>query len=105
MYKKLVAQLNKDFQLLGMQEVFLETANPQELVLQLEAILKKMMSSNFEDYLNLLYRVDVSENQLQMLSSANFESFAQQVGFLILRREFQKVWLKTNWAKNKPIKS
>ena len=49
------------------------------------------------EYLNLLYIVDVSEKQVKALDGNDTLKLAEDVSFLILRREWQKVWYKSKY--------
>jgi len=44
--------------------------------------------------LNLLYIIDVSEDQIKILDGFDRIQLAEQVSFLILKREWQKVWFR-----------
>ena len=52
----------------------------------------KLIQDKFTDYLNLLYIIDVSEHQIKQLDGDDTVNLAEQVSFLILKREWQKVW-------------
>jgi len=44
-----------------------------------------------------MYRVDVSEKDLATITNNDLTTTVNQISFLILKREFQKVWLKQNY--------
>lgn len=52
------------------------------------------MKNDFQTYVNLLYRVDVSESKMRQIDDIEMEKIAQKVTSLILIREWQKVWFK-----------
>jgi len=54
----------------------------------------KELQEKFNDYLNLLYIVDVSEEKIKQLDGSDAIQLSEQVTFLILKREWQKVWFK-----------
>jgi hypothetical protein len=91
---ELIRQLNKDAILAGVSFQMEEQAVPKKLVTELRSNLYRMISNNFGDYLNFLYRVDVSENKLKSLKEIDPEKIANAVTQLVLEREWQKVWFK-----------
>jgi len=97
LYLKLIEQLNKDFQLSNLNFSFEETISPVELKEKFSAILLNLISKNYDDYLNFLYRVDVSEKELLKIKETDLTSIVNQITFLVLKREYQKVWLKRNY--------
>ena len=97
LYIKLIEQLNKDFQLSNLNFSFKETISPIELKDKFSTILLNLISNNYDDYLNFLYRVDVSEKELLKIKETDLTSIVNQITFLVLKREYQKVWLKRNY--------
>lgn len=53
-----------------------------------------MIQYKFAEYLNLLYIIDVPENEIKQLDGSDLVILAEQVAFLILKREWQKVWFR-----------
>ena len=94
LYKKLVLQLNKDFLRANVAMDFEENIQPKKLILQLHKTVSKLINEQFSEYLNLLYIVDVSEVKIKTLDTSDFKLMTEQVTFLILSREWQKVWFK-----------
>jgi len=94
LFQQLILQLNKDFQLSNLSETFALTSTPIQLKESLSKILLKLLTNNYDDYLNLMYRVDVPEKELATLKAENLETTIDQITFLILKREYQKVWFK-----------
>jgi len=45
----------------------------------------------------LLYIVDVPEHQIKNIKETDLERLVPQVAFLILKREWQKVWFKSRY--------
>lgn len=97
LYLKLIKQLNKDFQLSNLDFSFEEKISPLELKEKFTLILLNLISNKYDDYLNFLYRVDVSEKELLKIRETDLPSIVNQIAFLILKREYQKVWLKRNY--------
>ena len=93
LYKKLIEQLNKDFQMSGIEEEFSLKTTPKFLISQLQRSIYKLINSNYSEYLNLMYRIDVSENQLKKIDVSDVD----QIGYVILKREWQKVWIRSKF--------
>ena len=91
---KLVEQLNKDLQLANITESFKLSVSILELKEGLSKLLLHLISNNYDDYLNLLYRIDVSEKELATIKSNSLDESLEEVCFVVLKREFQKVWFK-----------
>lgn len=92
LYKKLIEQLNKDFLLANIGLDFHEEILPSSLKIMLHETVFKLIQDKFTDYLNLLYIIDVPEHQVRQLDGEDTVRLAEQVSFLILKREWKKVW-------------
>ena len=92
LYKKLIVQLNKDFLLANIDLGFHEDIPPSSLKLILHETVYKLIQEKFADYLNLLYIIDVPEKRVKALDGDDIVKLAEEVSFLILKREWQKVW-------------
>ena len=57
----------------------------------------KLIQFKFAEYLNLLYIIDVSEAEIKKLDGSDLIQLAEQVTFLILKREWQKVWFRNKY--------
>lgn len=97
LYIKLVAQLNKDFLLANIDLGFHEEIQPQSLKLLLHETVYQLIQEKFTEYLNLLYIIDVPEQQVKALDGADTLKLSEDVTFLILKREWQKVWFRYNY--------
>lgn len=94
LYVKLVEQINKDFTYANESMDFPVTISPIDLKVQLHEKIYKLIQYKFAEYLNLLYIIDVSEAQIKQLDGSDLVDLAEQVTFLILKREWQKVWFR-----------
>ncbi|TYA74484.1 hypothetical protein [Seonamhaeicola marinus] len=92
LYQKLILQLNKDFLYANIDLDFHEDILPSSLKLMLHETVYNLIQEKFAEYLNLLYIVDVSEKEVKSLNGDDTIKLAEQVSFLILKREWQKVW-------------
>lgn len=97
LYLKLIEQLNKDFNLANEAVNFPLSTKPQELKVQLQEKIYRMIHYKFAEYLNLLYIIDVPEDQVKKLDGTDLVSLSEQVAFLILKREWMKVWFRNKF--------
>jgi len=98
LYLKLIEQLNKDFNLANDAVDFPKSTSPEELKIQLHEKVYRLIQYRFAEYLNLLYIIDVPENDVKSLDGSDIAELSRQVAFLILRREWQKVWFRNKFA-------
>ncbi|MFS4482382.1 hypothetical protein ACKGJY_05160 [Hyunsoonleella sp. 2307UL5-6] len=98
LYKKLIVQLNKDFLLANIDLDFHEDVLPSSLKLILHETVFKLIQEKFTEYLNLLYIIDVAENKVKALNGDDTLKLSEDVMFLILQREWQKVWFKHTYS-------
>lgn len=101
LYEKLVLQLKKDFALANITLDLAEDISPKSLKTTLKEKIYVLLMERFPDYLNLLYIIDVPEKSFSAIKSTNVVEVAEGVSFLILKREWQKVWLKKTYSDGK----
>lgn len=94
LYLQLITQVNKDFNLANEAIDFPMSTSPQELKVQLHEKVYRLIQYRFAEYLNLLYIIDVPEQQIKSLDGSDIAALSEQVAFLILKREWQKVWFR-----------
>ncbi|MFV8391201.1 hypothetical protein [Flavobacterium sp. LB2P6] len=97
LYLKLIEQMNKDFNLANEAIDFPLSISPHELKLELNEKIYRLIQYKFAEYLNLLYIIDVSEEEIKKLDGSDLVVLAEQVSFLILKREWQKVWFRNKY--------
>ena len=97
LYAKLISQLNKDFQLANIDLQFYLDVLPSSLKLILQDTVFQLLQERFTIYLNLLYIIDVAESDIKALQSNDTIKLAEDVSFLILKREWQKVWFRYHY--------
>lgn len=95
LYKKLIVQLNKDLLFANVDLEFDEDTLPTSLKLVLQDTVFHLIQHKFSDYLDLLYQVDVSEKKVRLLDADDTSKLSEDITFLILQREWQKVWYKS----------
>jgi hypothetical protein len=97
LYLKLIEQINKDFNLANEGIDFPMSISPKELKIQLHEKIFRLIQYKFAEYLNLLYIIDVSEDQIKKLDGSDLVILSEEVAFLILKREWQKVWFRNKY--------
>ena len=97
LYVKLIEQLNKDFNLANEAIDFPLSTKPAELKVQLHEKIYRLIQYKFAEYLNLLYIIDVAEDQIKKLDGSDLVELSEQVAFLVLKREWQKVWFRNRF--------
>lgn len=94
LYPMLVLQLNKDLLLANINLEFDTEVLPTSLKFLLHETVYNLLQEKFMDYLNLLYIVDVSEEIIKQLDGNDALQLSEEVTFLILKREWQKVYFR-----------
>ncbi len=97
LYLQLVEQLNKDFNLANEAVDFPKSITPEELKIQLHEKIYLLIQYKFAEYLNLLYIIDVAEDEVKKLDGSDLVQLAEQIAFLVLKREWQKVWFRNKY--------
>lgn len=97
LYDKLVMQLNKDFRFANIDFEVASNISPDELKQVLHEVVYNLIQTKFSEYLNLLYIIDVSEKLIKSLNGEDTLLLSEQVSFLILKREWQKVWYRAKY--------
>ena len=97
LYIKLIEQTNKDFALANENIDIMLDIFPFELKLLIQEKIIKLINYKFAEYLNLLYIIDVSEDQIKKLDGSDVFQLSEDVTFLILKREWQKVWFRNKY--------
>ncbi|EZH71435.1 hypothetical protein ATO12_07505 [Aquimarina atlantica] len=91
LYPQFLAQLQKDLNRAGI-DYDIKSKTPQDLFSEVTYLLVEKLQNAFNEYLNLLYAVDVSETKIRSLDSEDSVDIAEHATYLILKREWQKVW-------------
>lgn len=97
LYTKLVEQVNKDFALANESVDFDAGITPISLKLGVQDKIYGLIQHKFAEYLNLLYIIDVPEKEIKALNGNDIAELAEQVAYLILKREWQKVWFRNRY--------
>lgn len=94
LYFKLIEQVNKDFGLANESVDIPSSILPFEFKNRIHEKILFLIQHKFAEYLNLLYIIDVPENEIKKLDGSDLVQLAEQVAFLVLKREWQKVWFR-----------
>ena len=100
--KATAAQIIKDFDMFGLEIKFSGNAYNayEELFEQIEPHIKKLIDSNHSKFMGILYRIDVSDEQVKKAINDNSsEAFSEIVTDLIIKRELQKVVIRNHYSK------
>jgi hypothetical protein len=97
LYLNLIEQINKDFNLANESIDLPQDIQPEELKNELHEKIYRLIQYKFAEYLNLLYIVDVPEDQIKKLDGSDIGELAKQVAFLVLKREWMKVWFRNKY--------
>jgi hypothetical protein len=97
LYIKLIEQINKDFNLANESIDLKLEIQPEDLKIELHEKIYRLIQYKFAEYLNLLYIVDVPEDQVKKLDGSDIAELAKQVAFLVLKREWMKVWFRNKY--------
>jgi hypothetical protein len=97
LYFKLIEQVNKDFALANEPLDVPASIFPFEFKNLVQEKIYKLIQHKFAEYLNLLYIIDVSEEQIKKLDGSDLVELSEKVTFLVMKREWQKVWFRNNY--------
>ncbi len=97
LFDTLVKQLNKDFLFANIDWETPVNIEVDSLIALLREKLYVLIMERFSDYLNLLYIVDVPEKEFQSIEITDAVAVSDQMTFLVLKREYQKVWLRNKY--------
>ncbi|WP_196885385.1 hypothetical protein [Aureivirga sp. CE67] len=98
LYEILVKQIIKDFQLVNVSISIENETSPEDLVKELYQTIHHLLIHDYTNYLNLLYRIDVSEKELKNSSSSDsIDSFCKHICLLILKKEIQKIYFRKKY--------
>ncbi|MCZ8091598.1 hypothetical protein [Flavobacterium sp.] len=98
LYDKLIEQINKDFNFANEAIDFPKSTSPEELKIQLHEKIFRLIQYKYAELLNLLYIIDVPEENMKQLDGSDTVELAEQISFLILKREWMKVWFRNRMS-------
>nr|WP_297789313.1 hypothetical protein [uncultured Allomuricauda sp.] len=99
LYQKLLHQLKKDFELANIPINIPLDISPDKLKTVIHEKIYFLIVEKFPEYLNLLYVVDISEKAVKSITPSDVVDVSAEVSFLLLKREWQKVWYKAKYSR------
>jgi len=96
LYKEVILQVKKDFELIGQTIEINEFIEPADFIKEVYQQIHHLLRHSFDTYLQLLYRVDIPE-KLMNFNTQNSDNIAKTTIFYILHREWEKVKLRTSF--------
>ena len=97
LYLKLIEQINKDFNLANEPIDFPLSTSPEELKIQLHEKIYRLIQYKYAELLNLLYIIDVPEDNVKQIDGSDTVELSEQIAFLVLKREWMKVWFRNKY--------
>ncbi|MGO4918442.1 hypothetical protein [Maribacter spongiicola] len=97
LFDKLVHQVEKDFVLANVSLKIPDTLGHVAFIALVREKVYYLMMEHFSDYLNLMYIIDIPENDFQNIEITDTVDVADQVTLLILKREYKKVWYRNRY--------
>jgi len=98
LYQDLLQQLKKDFELSGISIQLEPTISEISLLKELQFQIKQLIDTNFDAFLQLLYRVDIPEKSMQSNDIQDSDIVATKTTFIILEREWKKVYYRKKYS-------
>ncbi|AEM70839.1 hypothetical protein Murru_1799 [Allomuricauda ruestringensis DSM 13258] len=98
LYQKLLQQLIKDFELANVPINIPLDITPEQLKSTIHEKVYYLIVEKFQNYLNLLYVVDIAESEVKKITPSDVVDISAEVSFLLLKREWQKVWYKAKYS-------
>lgn len=95
LYVAVINQLNKDFALANLSYEVPSNFSPEALKDSLEKVLLELLKTNYDGYLNLIYRVDVPESDLMQIQGGSLDQMSEQLTYVVLKRIYKKVWFRS----------
>ncbi|MCC9042605.1 hypothetical protein LNQ81_07875 [Myroides sp. M-43] len=93
---ELVRQVEKDFRMAVDTSITLYADTPAKLVHEVYSELYNIVTkTSVSKFSSLLYRIDIAEKDVKAIQSTDIEDYLQQVTFLVLKREYQKVYIRS----------
>lgn len=90
LYPQFLIQLQKDINRAGI-DYSIKNTEPLKVFSEIRNLLNEKLQNTFNDYVNLLYAVDVSEAKIRNTRLEDSKAIAEYATYLILKREWEKV--------------
>lgn len=80
--------------MVGEELIISNDATASELVETLHGFIENLIRRDFQTYLNLLYRIDVSEKAMVHTEAQDLHRIAEHATREILKKEWQKIYFR-----------
>ncbi|CAG2533195.1 MULTISPECIES: hypothetical protein [Maribacter] len=97
LFEKLVKQVEKDFILANNPLKITKTIDGVSFIALIREKVYYLMMEHFAEYLNLMYIIDIPEKEFEHIQITDTVDVADQITFLILKREYKKVWYRNRY--------
>jgi hypothetical protein len=97
LYQKLLIQLKKDFDLAAIDIQIKPDLATTEVKIILHEKIYFLLLEKFDECQNLLYIIDLPEKVFKNVHQKDAVDVAREISFIILKREFKKVWFKQEY--------
>ena len=97
LFDKLMLQIEKDFVLANIPLGISNELNATQLIVLIKEKVYYLMMEHFAEYLNLMYIMDIPEKEFENIEVTDTVDVSDQVTFLILKREYKKVWYRNKY--------
>lgn len=97
--------ISKDFDKAGVSSLLSkgDFDSLAELKKFLSKKIAKLLETNYEKLINILYRIDINEETLnELFSNRNREPIPPRLADLIIERQLQKIHIRNMYRKNPP---
>ena len=102
LFQATIAQLQKDLSWQNLELPLSESPTVEELKIKLSSLFSYLEQGQYQTLMNILYRVDVSEQQIKkVMENVVDEPFSDVWTQLMLHRCLQKVIIKQQFSKEK----
>lgn len=98
LYEALVVQVKRDFTRVNLEIDLGKNPQPKELQVAIREKIYLLLMERFSEYLNLMYVIDIPERVFKDLKITDTVVVAEQVTFLIFKRELQKVAMRKKYS-------
>jgi len=97
-FEALKLQILKDFNTIGLYPELENTESPESFYKELHRVIQYLVEQRFGDFLNLLYRIDISEQKIKTIIASSEVDVITPITLMVLQREYQKVWLRKKYS-------
>ncbi|MBC8464358.1 MAG: hypothetical protein H8D62_01650 [Bacteroidetes bacterium] len=102
LFQATITQLQKDLSWQNLELPLGESPTVEELKIKLSSLFSYLEQGQYQTLMNILYRVDVSEQQIKKaMENVVDEPFSDVLAQLMLHRCLQKVIIKQHFSKEK----